>query len=148
MYRCRERHGRAADQLRRFRPTLAISGWKLPPTREAERSSRGGLYAEAIDCSSTPWVSADAMVGQAAVARRRGDLLRSRALLDAAAGHYRLIDLPAGPPRVLAGLAWWALAADHLRDAAAFAAEAADGASASAGEPSGRPGRGGKAWRR
>ena len=102
--------------------------------RQGDDVAADGLYAEAIDCSSTPWVSADAMVGQAAVARRRGDLLRSRALLDAAAGHYRLIDLPAGPPRVLAGLAWWSLAADHLQDAAVFAAEAADGASAS-GDP-------------
>jgi hypothetical protein len=79
-------------------------------------------------------VSADAMIGQAAVARRCGDLPRSRALLDGAAGRYRQIDLPAGPPRVLAGLAWWALAAGHLQDAAVFAADAAEGASAS-GDP-------------
>ena len=43
-----------------------------------------------------PWVTADAMVGQAAVARRLGDLARARALLDAAASHYRHVDLPAG----------------------------------------------------
>jgi hypothetical protein len=35
---------------------------------------------------------------------------------------------------VLAGLAWWALATDHLQDAAVFAADAAEGASAS-GDP-------------
>lgn len=74
------------------------------------------------------------MVGQAAAARRLGDLQRAWALLDAAGGHYRDIDLPAGPPRVLAGLAWWALAAGQLREAAAFAADAADRASAS-GDP-------------
>ncbi len=102
--------------------------------RQGDDAAADGLYAEAIDCSFNPWVSADAMVGQAAVARRRGDLPRSRALLDAAAGHYRHIDLPAGPPRVLAGLAWWALAADHFEDAAVFAADAAEGASAS-GDP-------------
>ena len=102
--------------------------------RQGDDAAADGLYAEAIDCSINPWVSADAMVGQAAVARRRGDLPRSRALLDAAAGHYRHIDLPAGPPRVLAGLAWWALAADQFQDAAVFAADAADGASAS-GDP-------------
>jgi tetratricopeptide (TPR) repeat protein len=92
------------------------------------------LYAEAIACSFNPWLSADAMVGQAAVARRLGDLPRARALLDAAGGHYRQVDLPSGQPRVLAGLAWCALAADHLADAAVFAADAAEGASAS-GDP-------------
>jgi tetratricopeptide (TPR) repeat protein len=102
--------------------------------RQGDDAVADGLYTEAIDCSFNPWVSADAMVGQAAVARRRGDLPRSRALLDAAAGHYRLIKLPAGPPRVLAGLAWWALAAGHLQDAAVFAADASEGASDS-GDP-------------
>jgi len=102
--------------------------------RQGDDAVADGLYTEAIDCSFNPWVSADAMVGQAAVARRRGDLPRSRALLDAAAGHYRLIKLPAGPPRVLAGLAWWALAAGHLQDAAVFAADAFEGASDS-GDP-------------
>jgi predicted ATPase/DNA-binding SARP family transcriptional activator len=102
--------------------------------RQGDDAAADGLYAEAIECSFNPWVSADAMIGQAAVARRRGDLPRSRALLDAAAGHYRHIDLPAGPPRVLAGLAWLSLATGHLRDAAVFAADAAEGASAS-GDP-------------
>jgi predicted ATPase/DNA-binding SARP family transcriptional activator len=89
------------------------------------------LYAEAIACSFNPWLSAEAMVGQAAVARRTGDLPRARALLEAAGGHYRHVDLPSGQPRVLAGLAWWALAAGHLQEAAVFAADAAEGASAS-----------------
>ena len=102
--------------------------------RQGDDAAADGLYAEAISCSFNPWVTADAMVGQAAVARRRGDLPRSRALLDAAAGHYRHINLPAGPPRVLAGLAWWALAAGHPDRAAVFAADAAEGASAS-GDP-------------
>jgi predicted ATPase len=92
------------------------------------------LYAEAIACSFNLWLSADAMVGQAAVARRLGDLPRARALLDAAGGHYRQVDLPSGQPRVLAGMAWCALAADHLADAEVFAADAAQGASAS-GDP-------------
>jgi predicted ATPase/DNA-binding SARP family transcriptional activator len=102
--------------------------------RQGDDAVADALYAEAIGCSVNPWVSADAMVGQAAVARRLGDLPRARALLDAAGGHYRHIDLPAGPPRVLAGLAWWALAAGHPDQAAVFAAEAAEGASAS-GDP-------------
>jgi predicted ATPase/DNA-binding SARP family transcriptional activator len=92
------------------------------------------LYADAIACSFNPWQSADAMVGQAAVARRLGDLPRARALLEAAGGHYRQVDLPSGQPRVLAGLAWCALAAGQLADAAVFAADAAEGASAS-GDP-------------
>ena len=102
--------------------------------RQGDDAAADALYAEAIGCSFNPWVSADAMVGQAAVARRLGDLPRARALLDAAGGHYRHIDLPAGPPRVLAGLAWWALAAGHPDQAAVFAADAAEGASAS-GDP-------------
>ena len=102
--------------------------------RQGDDAAADALYAEAIGCSFNPWVSADAMVGQAAVARRLGDLPRARALLDAAGGHYRYVDLPAGPPRVLAGLAWWALAAGHPEQAAVFAADAADAASAS-GDP-------------
>ena len=102
--------------------------------RQGDDTTADSLYAEAIECSFNPWVSADAMIGQAAVARRLGNLPRSRALLDGAAGHYRHIDLPAGPPRVLAGLAWWALASERLQDAAIFAADAAEGASAS-GDP-------------
>ena len=102
--------------------------------RQGDDAAADGLYTEAIGCSFNPWVTADAMIGQAAVARRLGDLPRTRALLDAAAGHYRHIDLPAGPPRVLAGLAWWALAAGHFHDAAVFAADARAGASAS-GDP-------------
>jgi tetratricopeptide (TPR) repeat protein len=103
--------------------------------RQGDDETADALYAEAIGCSFNPWVAADAMIGQAAVARRRGDLPRARALLDAAAGHYRHIDLPAGPPRVLAGLAWWALAAGHPDQAADFAADAADAASASRTRP-------------
>ena len=102
--------------------------------RQGDDAAADGLYAEAIGCSLNLWVTADAMIGQAAVARRLGDLPRTRALLDAAAGHYRHIDLPAGPPRVLAGLTWWALAAGHFGAAAVFAADAVEGASAS-GDP-------------
>ena len=82
--------------------------------RQGDDAAADGLYQEAIGCSLNPWLTADAMVGQAAVARRLGDLARARALLDAAASHYRHVDLPAGLPRVLADLAWWALAVGHL----------------------------------
>ena len=102
--------------------------------RQGDDTAADGLYAEAIGCSFNPWVTADAMVGQAAVARRLGDLPRTRALLDTAAAHYRHIELPAGPPRVAAGLAWWALAAGHFHDAATFAAAAVTGGLAS-GDP-------------
>ena len=66
--------------------------------RQGDDAAADGLYQEAIGCSVTPWLSADAMVGQAAAARRLGDLARARALLDAAGSHYRHVDLPAGPP--------------------------------------------------
>jgi hypothetical protein len=42
--------------------------------RQGDDATADALYAEAIGCSVNPWVSADAMVGQAAVARRLGDL--------------------------------------------------------------------------
>jgi tetratricopeptide (TPR) repeat protein len=102
--------------------------------RQGDDAAADGLYQKAIGCSVNPWLSAEAMVGQAAAARRLGDLARARALLDAAGSYYRDVDLPAGPPRVLAGLAWWALAAGPPDAAAAFAADAAEGASAS-GDP-------------
>jgi tetratricopeptide (TPR) repeat protein len=102
--------------------------------RQGDDAAADRLYEEAIGCSFTSWLSADAMVGQAAVARRLGDLSRARALLDAAGSQYRQLDLPAGPPRVLAGLAWWALAVGHPDDAMVFAADAAQAASAS-GDP-------------
>ena len=70
------------------------------------------------------------MVGQAAVARHLGDLVRARGLLDTAADRYRDADFPAGQARVLAGLAWWALGADQPDAAASFAADAVRAAEA------------------
>ena len=102
--------------------------------KQGHDAAADGLYEEAIAVSSNPSVSADAMVGQAAVARRLGDLARARALLDAASSYYRSLDHPAGQTSVLAGLAWWALSAAQAGDAMAFAAEAAQVASAS-GDP-------------
>ncbi len=92
--------------------------------RQGDDAAADDLYHEAIGCSSNPWLSADAMVGQAAVARRLGDLVRAKALLDAATARYQEADAPAGHPRVLAGLAWWALGADQPDAAAVFAADA------------------------
>jgi hypothetical protein len=74
------------------------------------------------------------MVGQAAVARRLGDLARARRLLDAADTHYRHLNLPDGQACVLAGLAWWALAAGQPDEATAYAADAVHAASAT-GDP-------------
>jgi hypothetical protein len=51
------------------------------------------------------------MVGQAGVGRRRGDMARARELLDEAARQYDASSLAAGRAGVLAGLAWWHLAA-------------------------------------
>ena len=99
--------------------------------RQGDDAAADGLYEEAIACSFNPSVSADAMVGQAAVARRLGDLARARALLDAAGSYYRNSDLPAGQTAVLAGLAWWALSAGKADDAMVFAADASQAASAS-----------------
>ena len=102
--------------------------------RQGDDAAADHLYEEAIGRILNPWLSADAMVGQAAVARRLGDLARARELLDGAATTYELVALPAGPPRVLVGLAWWALAAGHPDDAIAFAADAAQAAFA-CGDP-------------
>ena len=102
--------------------------------RQGDDAAADDLYQEAIGCSSNPWLSADAMVGQAAVARRLGDLARAKALLDAATARYQEADSPAGHPRVLAGLAWWALGADQPDAAAVFAADAVTAAGA-VGDP-------------
>jgi tetratricopeptide (TPR) repeat protein len=98
--------------------------------RQGDASTADKLYEEAIGCSYNPWLSADAMVGQATVARHLGDLLRARVLLDTAAERYRDADHPAGPARVLAGLAWWAIGADQPASAVNFAADAVKAATA------------------
>ena len=102
--------------------------------KQGDDAAADGLYEEAIACSFNPSVSADVMVGQAAVARRLGDLARARALLDAAGTYYRNVGLPAGQTGVLAGLAWWALSAGQADDAMVFAADACQAAAAS-GDP-------------
>ncbi len=99
--------------------------------RQGDDASADGLYEEAIACSFNPSVSADAMVGQAAVARRLGDLARARALLDAAGSYYRDLDLPGGQTAVLAGLVWWAVSAGKTDDAMVFAADASRAGAAS-----------------
>ena len=98
--------------------------------RQGDDAAADDLYQEAIGCSPNPWLSADAMVGQAAVARRLGDLARAKALLDAASARYQEADFPVGHPRVLAALAWWALGADQPDAAAVFAADAVRAAGA------------------
>ena len=98
--------------------------------RQGDASAADHLYQEAIGCCYNPWLSADAMVGQAAVARHLGDLVRARGLLDTAAARYRDADLPTGQARVLAGLAWWAIGADQPATAVIFAADAVRAAEA------------------
>jgi predicted ATPase len=99
--------------------------------KQGDDAAADGLYDDAIACSVNPLVSADVMVGQAAVARRLGDLTRARALLDAAGTYYRDVGLPAGQTGVLAGLAWWALSAGQADGAMVFAADACQAAAAS-----------------
>jgi tetratricopeptide (TPR) repeat protein len=77
--------------------------------RQGDDEAADRLYDEAIGCSYNPWLTAEAMVGQAAVARRLGDMTRARALLDEAARQYDASSLAAGRAGVLAGLAWWYL---------------------------------------
>jgi tetratricopeptide (TPR) repeat protein len=101
---------------------VALAGLRA---RQGDDALADRLYDEAIGCGFNPWLSADAMVGQAAVARRLGDLTRARALLDAADSHYQEAGLSETQPVVLAGLAWWALAAGQPDDATVFAADAA-----------------------
>jgi tetratricopeptide (TPR) repeat protein len=102
--------------------------------RQGDDAAADALYEEAIACSFNSSVSADAMLGQAAIARRHGDLARARSLLDAADNYYRSLDLPAGKAGVLAGLAWWALSANNADEAMVFATDAARVASES-GDP-------------
>ena len=93
-------------------------------SRQGDDRAADELYGEAIGCSFNSWLAADALVGQAAVARRLGDRARARGLLDAAAERYREAQAPAGQPRVLAGLAWWALGAGEPDAAGIFATDA------------------------
>ena len=103
--------------------------------RQGDDAAADGLYEEAIACSFNPWVSADAMVGQAAVARRLGDLARARALLDAAGSHYRKRAFPPASP--WCSLAWrggHSQRGQARRRRRFFAADASQAASAS-GDP-------------
>jgi predicted ATPase len=102
--------------------------------RQGDDIAADGLYQEAIGCRFNSNLSSDAIVGQAAVARRLGDLTRARTLLDAAAVRYRDADLPIGQARVLAGLVWWALGAAQPDNAAIFAEDAVN-AAAAIGDP-------------
>ena len=99
--------------------------------RQGNDAAADGLYEEALARCFRPLESADLMVGQAAVARRLGDLARARALLDAAGSYYQNVGLCAGQTGVLAGLAWWALGAGRADDAMAFAVDASQVAPAS-----------------
>jgi tetratricopeptide (TPR) repeat protein len=98
--------------------------------RQGDAAAADHLYQEAIGCCYNPWLSADAMVGQAAVARHLGDLARARGLLDTAAERYRDADLPNGQARVLAGLAWWAIGAGQPATAVSFATDSVRAAKA------------------
>ena len=99
--------------------------------KQGNDADADSLYEEAIARSFNPAFSADAMVGQAAVARRLGDLARARDLLDAAGGYYRSVGLAA--VRRVSSPAWRGgrSAAGRADDAIAFAVDASQVAPAS-----------------
>ena len=73
------------DLLKRCRATrqpihmqLCLVALGALRARQGDDTAADRLYEEATGCSSSSWLSADAMVGQAAVARRLGDLARAR----------------------------------------------------------------------
>ncbi len=113
---------------------LALVALAALRARLGDDDAADDLYQEAIDCCFNPWLSADAIVGQAAAVRRLGDLTRAKALLDTAGDRYRDADLPLGQPRVLAGLAWWALGAGQPDAAVIYALDAVNVA-ATSGDP-------------
>jgi predicted ATPase len=92
--------------------------------RQGDDEAADPLYDEAIGSSYNPWLIAEAMVGQAGVARRRGDMARARALLDEAQRQYDASSLAAGRAGVLDGLAWLFLAAGETAQAIDAAAQA------------------------
>jgi tetratricopeptide (TPR) repeat protein len=96
--------------------------------RQRRDDDADALYEEAIDHSFNPWHRAEAMLGQAAVARRRGDLPRARRLLEMADEEYVASGLAAGRAAVRAGMTWWFLATAQSDEAV----EAATGAVAAA----------------
>jgi predicted ATPase len=100
--------------------------------RQGDDEAADALYQQVVSARRDLWLAADAMVGQAAVARRLGDLTRARTLLDAAARQYEMADLPARNAALFGGLTWWAIAAGEPEQAMAFAADAARAASAAA----------------
>jgi tetratricopeptide (TPR) repeat protein len=102
--------------------------------RQGRDDDADTLYEEAIAHSFNPWHCAEAMLGQAAVARRRGDLPRARRLLEAADEQYGAAGLVAGRAAVRAGMTWWLLAAMQFDEAVEVATDAVAGASA-AGDP-------------
>ena len=107
---------------------FALVGLAALRARQGDDIAADGLYQEATGCCFNSNLSADAIVGQAAVARRLGSLTRARTLLDDAADRFREADLPIGRARVLAGLAWWALGAGQPDAAAMFATDAVSAA--------------------
>ena len=53
---------------------VALAGLRA---RQGDDAAADGLYQEAIGCSVSPWLSADAMVGQAAAANAKNPAARS-----------------------------------------------------------------------
>jgi predicted ATPase/DNA-binding SARP family transcriptional activator len=97
--------------------------------RQGDDAAADRLYNEAIASSHNRWLSAEAMVGQAGVARRLGDRRRAEALLDAASSHYDAIGVATGHAAVLAARTWWFLAAAEPAQALAAARAAVEASS-------------------
>ena len=92
--------------------------------RQGNEAEADRLYRDTIAQGRNPLLTASALVAQASVARRLGDLPRSRRLLDDGMARFELLGVAAGCAAALAGLAWWALAAGDPAGAASFAERA------------------------
>jgi predicted ATPase len=92
--------------------------------RQGDDQSAMELYAAAETAAVFPVNAIWAKVGRAGAARRLGDPVTAKRLLDEALklGEANALDIGCGA--ALIGLSWWALDAGDLDGAAAFAAEA------------------------
>jgi tetratricopeptide (TPR) repeat protein len=102
--------------------------------RQGDHAEADRLYGDTTANGRNPLLTASALVAQASVVRRLGDLPRARRLLDDGMARYQLLGVTAGCAGALAGLAWWTLAAGDQAGAATFA-ERARVTARSSGDP-------------
>ena len=94
--------------------------------RQGDDRTAEALFEEARVRCVSPWLAADAMVGQAAVVRRLGEADRALELLETARRHYEAAGLDSGRAVVDAALAWWQLTAGSAKEGLRLATEAVD----------------------